>query len=64
MTILKAVFYTIVIATAFVATVMLGMSVRAVRYDCSLAEISPDFPVEVKNQCRNMYRQHYEQNEK
>ena len=25
---------------------------RYVRYDCSIAEISPDFPVEVKNACR------------
>ena len=25
-----------------------------VRYDCSLSEISPDFPVEVKEQCRKL----------
>ena len=25
---------------------------RTIRYDCSIAEISPDFPVEVKNACR------------
>jgi hypothetical protein len=25
---------------------------RYIRYDCSIAEISPDFPVEVKNACR------------
>jgi len=25
-----------------------------VRYDCSLAEISPDFPIEVKQQCRKL----------
>jgi hypothetical protein len=25
---------------------------RIIRYDCSIAEISPDFPVEVKNACR------------
>jgi hypothetical protein len=23
-------------------------------YDCRLAEISPDYPVEVKNQCRKL----------
>ena len=23
-----------------------------VKYDCRMAEISPDFPVEVKNECR------------
>ena len=25
---------------------------RVKSYDCSLAEISPDYPVEVKNMCR------------
>jgi hypothetical protein len=23
-----------------------------IRYDCRMAEISPDFPIEVKNECR------------
>lgn len=27
-------------------------------YDCSVAEISPDYPIEVKEQCRKI---HYEQ---
>ncbi len=26
-------------------------------YDCSLAEISPDYPVEVKNECRKIRSQ-------
>ena len=25
---------------------------KGVTYDCRLAEISPDFPIEVKNECR------------
>jgi hypothetical protein len=25
-----------------------------VRYDCSIAEISPDFPLEVREQCRKL----------
>jgi hypothetical protein len=25
-------------------------------YDCRLAEISPDFPVDVKNECRKLNR--------
>ena len=25
-----------------------------IRYDCSLAEISPDYPIEVKEQCRKL----------
>ena len=28
---------------------------RTVIYDCSLAEISPDYPQEVKNECRRLY---------
>lgn len=27
---------------------------RSVRYNCELAEISPDFPVEVRKQCREL----------
>jgi len=27
-----------------------------VRYDCRLAEISPDFPINVKNECRKLNR--------
>jgi len=27
---------------------------RAVKYDCSIAEISPDIPVEVKQKCRQL----------
>lgn len=27
---------------------------HAVRYDCSIAEINPDYPVEVKQKCREM----------
>jgi hypothetical protein len=25
-----------------------------IRYDCSIAEISPDFPIEVREQCRKL----------
>jgi len=27
---------------------------RVVRYDCSIAEINPDYPPEVKEKCRQM----------
>jgi hypothetical protein len=30
-------------------------------YDCRLAEISPDFPVEVKDECRKLRLEHYRQ---
>ena len=64
MNILKYVFSFIVVSTVFLAVILLGMSVQEVRYDCRLAEISPDYPLEVKQQCRNMFRQNYEQNQK
>ena len=34
---------------------------RIVKYDCSLAEISPDYPLQVKEDCRRL---HYEQYKK
>ena len=29
---------------------------EGVTYDCRLAEISPDYPIEVKNECRKRMR--------
>ena len=26
----------------------------SVRYDCSISEISPDFPIQVKEECRKL----------
>lgn len=31
-------------------------------YDCGLAEISPDYPIDVKEECRNLRRQEYQKN--
>lgn len=41
-------------ALALVAEIAINDSNRYVKYDCRLAEISPDTPVEVKNMCRSM----------
>jgi hypothetical protein len=30
-----------------------------VRYDCSISEISPDYPIEVKEQCRKLRAEKY-----
>jgi hypothetical protein len=48
-----------VIAVAFlivVPIVFLSIPKKGdiIRYDCSIAEISPDFPVEVREQCRKL----------
>ena len=33
-----------------------NIEIQPVRYDCQLAEISPDIPLDVKKQCRNLLR--------
>ena len=51
-----------VVGIAFLCLVMLLLGnklaektdTRGIWYDCSLAEISPDFPLEVREQCRRM----------
>ena len=35
-------------------TYLWNMDHRTIRYDCSISEISPDFPPEVKEQCRKL----------
>ena len=35
-----------------IAEISITDSVRYVKYDCKIAEISPDVPLEVKQQCR------------
>lgn len=34
---------------------------KAVVYDCSLAEISPDYPLEVKEQCRQLRAKNFQE---
>ena len=31
-------------------------------YDCSIAEISPDYPIEVKEQCRKLRAENFKEN--
>jgi hypothetical protein len=43
------------IGIAFAIAVMLmPKKVDVIRYDCSISEISPDYPIEVKEQCRKL----------
>lgn len=35
-------------------TYLWNMDHRTVRYNCDIAEISPDIPLEVKEQCRKL----------
>jgi hypothetical protein len=42
-----------VVALSALLVLMFTMPKHGVKiYDCSLAEISPDYPTEVKNECR------------
>jgi hypothetical protein len=45
-------------AAFLILIVLFGLSVPNMhgvkRYDCSIAEISPDYPVEVKDACRRI----------
>ena len=44
----------VVLLSAIIA-IMAGTDMHGVkRYDCSLAEISPDYPVQVKEACRRI----------
>jgi hypothetical protein len=37
---------------------------RTVIYDCRMSEISPDFPIEVKEECRKLLKQHIDNESK
>jgi len=55
-------FILVVILGAGVLTFGIYMAVSyphvTVKYDCSIAEISPDYPVQVKEACRKLLRAH------
>lgn len=45
------------VAVIFIGSVIFLFSTPTPRvkvYDCSIAEISPDYPVDVKNECRKV----------
>ncbi len=37
---------------------------RTVVYDCRMSEISPDFPLEVKEECRKLLKEHLDNESK
>ena len=51
----------------FVAIVLLGSLVflfvdkpKSTVYDCSISEISPDYPIEVKEECRKLRAKNFQ----
>lgn len=49
---------TIIIAFALFITFMPKKG-DVIAYDCSISEISPDYPIEVKEQCRKLRAEKY-----
>ena len=54
-------FKEIIVAVIFFIAIIFAMTgswddknLRKVAYDCSLSEISPDYPIQVKEACRKM----------
>jgi len=55
----KAAFVAVVFVIAFWALVFSLMPThRTVVYDCRLSEISPDYPIQVKEACRKLRLEH------
>ena len=42
----------------FVLVVIVDFAPQGKVYDCTLAEISPDYPIEVKNECRRLLKEY------
>ena len=55
----------IIIAVIFCVFIMLTSDLgnpRTKIYDCTISEISPDFPIEVKEECRRLRKEYHEKN--
>jgi hypothetical protein len=51
---------TILVLLIVIAFLLLVLELPSSRvYDCSLSEISPDFPIDVKNECRRLRIEEY-----
>jgi hypothetical protein len=46
--------------TAFFLVVIFDYSPQGKVYDCTLAEINPDYPIEVKNECRRLLKEYHD----
>jgi hypothetical protein len=44
----------------FLVLILYDYSPHGKVYDCSLAEINPDYPIEVKNECRRLRKEYYD----
>ena len=56
----------VILLTACIAALIIsnfGGSYESKIYDCSLSEISPDYPIEVKQECRKLRYEQYKREE-
>ena len=44
----------------FLIVVLYNYAPQGKIYDCTLAEISPDYPIEVKQECRRLLKEYYD----
>jgi hypothetical protein len=52
---IKELLFAVFMIIVLLGAVIFGGDMHGVKkYDCSIAEISPDYPVEVKNACRRI----------
>ena len=54
----------IILIALVTAILMLAGEEQVVVYDCRLAEISPDFPPEVRNECRRKIHEYLKEHQK
>ena len=48
-----------IVAVGSIIFLIVGPSSSVKVYNCSMAEISPDYPVEVKNECRKVRAENF-----
>lgn len=51
---MKQAIFALVFLFAMISIAVVFDEPRSIRYDCSIAEISPDYPIQVKEQCRKL----------
>ena len=54
---LKNIFIGLCVIT-FLVVILYDHAPRGKVYDCTLAEISPDYPIEVKQECRRLLKEY------
>lgn len=56
-------FFSLLLIVAFTILFSSDRTDRVVKYDCRIAEISPDYPVKVKEACRRIREERNKSNE-